>query len=99
MPKYPTNVIIIPSYNETLALPKLLRELIHGLSAEDAIVIVDDSSTEVSAEIESRCRDVMKNSDCSFRFISNREKTGRGAAIRSGMQLSIIDFPNFAQSE
>ena len=93
--KFSTTVIIIPSYNETLALPKLLKELIGGLSSDDAIIVVDDSSTVVSTEIASSCRDIMRNSECSFRFIANGKKTGRGAAIRLGMQLAITDFPSF----
>lgn len=89
-----TNVIVIPSYNETLALPQLLRDLKPGLSSRDAIIIMDDSSKEISKEIKQRCLESVAESDFEFRFETSGTKSGRGAAIRKGMIIALTQFPN-----
>lgn len=89
-----TTVIVIPSYNETLALPQLLRDLKPGLSSKDAVVIMDDSSKEVSEEINQRCLEAIAESDFEFRFETSGSKSGRGAAIRKGMIMTLAEFPN-----
>ena len=50
-----STVLIIPSYNETLALPQLLRELKAGLTANDAVIIMDDSPPQTFDEIRRNC--------------------------------------------
>jgi dolichol-phosphate mannosyltransferase len=89
-----TSAIIIPSYNETLALPQLLRELKIGLSISDVILVMDDSSPETSNEIHIACQEAIQNTDFEFRFDNSGSKLGRGAAVRRGMTRVITDFPN-----
>ena len=89
-----TNVIVIPSYNETLALPQLLKDLKPGLSSMDAVIVMDDSSKEVSEEINQRCLESLAKSDFEFRFETSGTKSGRGAAIRKGMVIALAEFPN-----
>lgn len=89
-----TSAIIIPSYNETLALPQLLRELKIGLSISDAILVMDDSSPEISNEIYVACQEAIQNTDFEFRFDNSGSKLGRGAAVRRGMTTVLTDFPN-----
>lgn len=89
-----TSAIIIPSYNETLALPQLLRELKNGLSIKDAILVMDDSSPETSNEIYIACQEAIQNTEFEFRFDNSGSKSGRGAAVRRGMIKVIKDFPN-----
>jgi dolichol-phosphate mannosyltransferase len=86
------NVIVIPSYNEKYALPKLLEELKSGLSIIDAIVVMDDSPRENSIEIEKACREILQNLE--FRFENSTIKSGRGAAVRRGMAFAISEYPN-----
>jgi dolichol-phosphate mannosyltransferase len=88
-----TTAIIIPSYNETLALPELLRELKSGLTIFDAVIVMDDSAKEISAEIERRCLEATKNSEFEFRLVNSGSKSGRGASIRRGMALALSEFP------
>jgi dolichol-phosphate mannosyltransferase len=90
-----SSVIIIPSYNETLALPELLRELKLGLSHKDAVIVMDDSPKEISLEVECKCREVIRNSEFEFRFYNSELKSGRGAAVRRGMSIALSEFPNF----
>ena len=89
-----SNAIIIPSYNETLALPELLRELKPGLSNHDAVIVMDDSQKEISRDIERKCLEVIKNSEFIFKFDNSGHKSGRGAAIRRGMAIALSEFPN-----
>jgi len=89
-----SSVIIIPSYNEILALPELLRELKFGLSYRDAVIVMDDSPKEISLEVESKCREAIRNSEFDFKFYNSELKSGRGAAVRRGMSIAISEFPN-----
>jgi dolichol-phosphate mannosyltransferase len=89
-----SNVIIIPSYNETLALPELLRELKSGLTDQDALIVMDDSPKEISLEVESKCREAIRNSEFDFKFYNSDLKSGRGAAVRRGMSIALTEFPN-----
>lgn len=89
-----TSAIIIPSYNEILALPQLLRELKIGLSKKDVILVMDDSAPKTSKEIHSACQEAIQNTEFEFRFENSGSKSGRGAAVRRGMARVIVDFPN-----
>jgi dolichol-phosphate mannosyltransferase len=90
-----TTVIIIPSYKETLALPELLRDLKSGLASHDAVIVIDDSPKEISLEVESKCREAIRNSKFDFKFYNSELKSGRGAAVRRGMSIALSEFPNF----
>jgi dolichol-phosphate mannosyltransferase len=87
-------VIVIPAYNESEALPLIIKELSLFLSEKDAILILDDSPTQVHAETQSAVKAVIINSKCPVLFSHNNGKSGRGAAVRRGMQFSITNFPN-----
>lgn len=89
-----STVIVIPSYNETLALPQLLRDLKPGLSFLDAVIVMDDSPKEVAEIIYQSCLNAVANSDFEFRFETSGSKSGRGAAIRRGMVIALAEFPN-----
>jgi dolichol-phosphate mannosyltransferase len=86
--------IIIPSYNETLALPELLGEIKKGLENHDAVIVMDDSPKEISEQIEKKCREVVKDSEFVFLFDNSGSKSGRGAAVRRGITIALAEFPN-----
>lgn len=88
------NAIIIPSYNEGLALPELLSGIVGDLQASDAILVMDDSTQDVARDINSRCASLFLNLDCNYFFFNHGIKSGRGAAIRRGMKISRELFPN-----
>lgn len=89
-----STAIIIPSYNETLALPELLREIKVGLSSDDAIIVMDDSQKEVSTQIQQKCHEAIQGSKCKFIFNNSGNKSGRGAAVRRGMIIALDNFPD-----
>ena len=86
-------VVAIPAYNESETLPIIVKELSLFLSEKDAILILDDSPFQVHAETQSAVTTATKNSRCMVFFLHNNGKSGRGAAVRRGMQLSVERFP------
>jgi dolichol-phosphate mannosyltransferase len=89
-----STAIIIPSYNETLALPELLGEIKKGLESNDAVIVMDDSPKDISEQIERKCREAVKNSQFVFLFDNSGSKSGRGAAVRRGITIALAEFPN-----
>jgi dolichol-phosphate mannosyltransferase len=86
-------VVAIPAYNESLTVPKIVKELSLFLSKKDAILILDDSSFEIYTETKSAVNRALTNSDCQVLFLHNNGKSGRGAAVRRGMRFSMEKFP------
>jgi len=89
-----TCAIIVPSYNETLALPEMLLKLEVGLTAADAVIIMDDSPERIAAEVNFACSQVFKESSASYFFINHQGKSGRGSAVRRGMDQARAMFPS-----
>ncbi len=89
-----TSVIIIPSFNETLALPELLLKLSPGLNQTDAVIIIDDSPSEISKIIEYNCQKSIMGASFRFHFYNSGVKFGRGAAIRRGMFKALDEYPD-----
>jgi dolichyl-phosphate beta-glucosyltransferase len=84
-PKYS---IVIPAFNEAARLPRALEKirtylLDRGLDAE--VVVVDDGSTDATAEIaregELHWPDALRG----VRLVSNGENRGKGYSVRHGM--------------
>jgi dolichol-phosphate mannosyltransferase len=85
--------LIIPSYNETLALPGLLCELKEGLTERDAVIIMDDSQPIIFEEIKRKCLIATQGSKFFLMFDNSGSKSGRGAAVRRGMEVALTQFP------
>ncbi len=92
------NVVIIPSYNELLALPMQLRFLIPKLDKITAVIVVDDSPEEVSNQLRDMCSEICREHQTQLIFLSNPKKNGRGRAIRLGMETAREIFPNLRYS-
>ena len=86
-------IVAIPAYNERETLPIIVKELSLSLSEKDAILILDDSPFQIHAEIQSAVTIAAKNSRCVVFLLHNNGKSGRGAAVRRGMKLSVESFP------
>lgn len=86
-------VIAIPSYNETSALPTLIKSLAPLLTPADLILVLDDSSIEIHNEIRSSINEIVNNSGCNILFSHQNRKSGRGASVRRGMLISREQFP------
>jgi hypothetical protein len=71
--------VILPAYNEALALPKVLEELSLVLDEQYEVIVVDDGSNDDTANIVAAypCRLI--------RHVSNR---GKGAAVRTGIRYA-----------
>ena len=85
-------VVAIPAFNERETLPIIVKELSIFLSEKDAILILDDSPFQIHAETQSAVTAAVNNSKCLVFFSHHNGKSGRGAAVRRGMKLSIEKF-------
>jgi len=86
-------VVAIPAYNESATLPIIVKELSLSLSEKDAILILDDSTFQIHTETQSAVTSAVNNPKCLVFFSHHNGKSGRGAAVRRGMALSIEKFP------
>jgi len=71
-----TTTIIIPAYNEEQGLPVVLQDLLKICDNSYEIVVVDDGSTDRTAEVA-----------CCYpcRLISHKRNRGKGWAMRTGI--------------
>ena len=77
--------VIIPAYNEAKRLPLTLIDVDKNLSKEDysyEILVVDDGSTDATAELTRRFIPLIKN----LKLITQAKNLGKGAAVRLGMR-------------
>ena len=86
-------VVAIPAYNESATLPIIVQELSLSLSEKDAIMILDDSALQIHTETQSAVASAVTHPKCLVFFSHHNGKSGRGAAVRRGMELSIEKFP------
>lgn len=79
--------IIVPTYNETKRMPKMLESTIkHILSVPNRkteILIVDDGSTDGTADLA--LEHAKKNPGVEIRVINRRNNSGKGGTVRHGM--------------
>jgi dolichyl-phosphate beta-glucosyltransferase len=79
--------IIIPAYNEAERLPLTLVDIDRYLRREKfsyEILVVNDGSTDKTAEIVKKMTPVIKN----LKLIDNEVNRGKGAVVRQGMLLA-----------
>lgn len=72
----------------------MLFELQFGLTATDAIIVMDDSPEPIADEVEAACSEVLKESSASYLFVNHQGKVGRGDAVRRGMEQAVTLFPS-----
>jgi GT2 family glycosyltransferase len=68
--------VVLPAYNEGAALPHVLDELEASLDPSYEVLVVDDGSTDDTAEVAERHR---------CRLIRHSSNRGKGVAIRTGI--------------
>ena len=76
--------VIIPAYNEAKRLPLTLIDVDKHLAQQEysyEIIVVNDGSTDATAEITNRFKSLMEN----LKIIDNKENRGKGAVVRQGM--------------
>lgn len=71
--------VLLPAYNEAEALPDVLRSLCAVLDERYEIIVIDDASTDETAEIALRypCR-----------LLRHERNRGKGAAVRTGLEAA-----------
>src|SRR3954471_33488 len=68
--------VVLPAYNEGAALPHVLAELGEYLDHTYEVLVVDDGSTDDTADVAERYP---------VRLVKHRENRGKGVAIRTGI--------------
>ena len=84
-PKYS---IVIPAYNEAARLPRALEKIRAYLLARDfdaEVLVVDDGSTDATAEIAREADLHWPDALRGVRLVSNGENRGKGYSVRHGM--------------
>lgn len=76
--------IVIPVYNESKTIHKIL-ERVEALDLDKEIIIVNDSSTDGTAEV------LKKYERSPYRVAHHAVNQGKGAALRTGFQLATGD--------
>jgi len=77
-----TVFLLLPALNERDALPSLIRsalDVLQGLPVRSVVVVVDDGSTDGTAEAASAAAD-----SASLEVIEHERNMGLGAALRTG---------------
>lgn len=79
--------VVVPTYNETKRLPKMLEVAIkHILSVPERkteILIVDDGSTDGTADLALKY--AKQNLKIEIRVVTREKNSGKGGAVRHGM--------------
>jgi dolichol-phosphate mannosyltransferase len=89
-------VIILPTYNETQSIYKLLIELDLHIPLNWYLIIVDDSPTTRTEDLVKEVFGNARRDRDRFHFIKNETKSGRGFAVQRGMKYANTNFqPNF----
>ena len=89
---HPTLSVIIPIYNEEKTVQSLLDKVLHAdVPVSMEILMIDDGSTDRSAEL---CREwIEKNRNATSHILKliQRENGGKGAAVKTGIRESTGD--------
>jgi len=77
--------IVIPTYNEQSTLPEIIERVMSvPLSLEKEIIVVDDGSTDGTAEVLAKIKNI--------KVLRNGKNQGKGAALRKGLAQATGDI-------
>lgn len=75
----PAATVLLPAYNEAAALPSVLTTLLATLDSRYEIIVVDDGSSDETAQIAGRFP---------VRLLRHDHNRGKGAAMRTGFRAA-----------
>jgi dolichol-phosphate mannosyltransferase len=80
------SILVFPSYLEAENLEILISSLSPFLTANDLIVVADDSGADYRALLEDSCTRALQGSNGRLCFSYSDAKNGRGAAVRNAFE-------------
>ncbi len=81
--------VVLPSYNETHSISKLILDLDLSLPPHWHMVVVDDSPNDETYEYVLKAFDKASRDASNLHILRNEGKSGRGAAVQRGMSFCI----------
>jgi glycosyltransferase involved in cell wall biosynthesis len=90
--------VIVPSFNEELRLPsslELIAAYVNAAKRSTEVLVVDDGSTDRTAEVAASFRDRIVN----LRVLKNGENRGKGYSVRHGMQEAKGEYVLFTDAD
>lgn len=82
-------VVVLPSYNESQSISKLILELDLSLPPNWHMVVVDDSPNNETYETVLKAFSKTLRDASNLHILRNEGKSGRGAAVQRGMSFCI----------
>ena len=86
------NVVIVPTYNETKALPIFLASIIEHLDEDMAIIISDDSDINNANEMRHIVKEFNQKHRVPIFLNSENSNSGRGYAVHRAMKYALQEF-------
>lgn len=95
--------LVIPAYNEARRLPATLRTVaafIPGGPYDPVeVIVVDDGSTDGTAECAAELADIVELPAAEFRVLRNGRNRGKGHSVRRGMREAQHDWVLFSDAD
>ena len=80
--------VVIPCYNEEKTLGKIVDKVLQFKLYEKEIIIIDDCSVDNTSNIIKE----LKNNFSEIKSIRHEKNYGKGAAIRSGIEIYNLEI-------
>ncbi len=93
MTETPQVSVVIPTYNRTHVVGRAIRSVLHQTCQNFEIIVVDDGSTDATAEL------IALFHDPRLRYIRYDENRGGGAARNAGIEAARGDYVAFLDSD
>lgn len=95
--------VVVPCYNETVRLKTMLDEAVDHLNSKYAnkyeILLVDDGSSDGTADYALKLADQLKLSPGTLRVVKFVKNRGKGGAVTHGVQVSRGQYIIFADAD
>lgn len=98
MAQKPFLSVVIPAYNEAERIPGTLIDIDKRLSGKDfsyEILVVNDGSTDATADVVTRLATTVKN----LKLVDNKINQGKGGVVKQGMLLAQGEYRLFMDAD